>query len=136
MQFKLSFCDPFKKEIVELGDISEEKIIESFENIQWTDYLKRMENVNQSDIYYSPSFEIENKENKNGLSISAVGTPSAFEYYIFYRRPKIRKKLFGLMNTMDENYLTDVTGQTKKDALDCLNALKNNNLDFLDNKVK
>ena len=136
MQFKLSFCDPFKPDIIELGDISAEKIIESFEKINWADYLLRMENVNQSEIYYSPSFEIENKENKNGLSISAVGSPENFEYYIFYKRPKMRKRFFGLMNTMDENYLSDITGQTKKDALDCLNAMKNNNLDFLDNKVK
>lgn len=40
MPFKLSFCDPFKPDIVELGDIHAEKIIESFEKINWADYLK------------------------------------------------------------------------------------------------
>jgi hypothetical protein len=136
MKFRHSFCDPFKKDIVELGDLPAEKIIETFENIPWADYLKKMEVTEQSAIYYSPSFEIENKETQHGLSISAVGTPDNFEYYIFYKRPRQVKKIFGLINTMNNNYLTDITGQTKKDVLECLDALRNGNLDLLDNKVK
>ena len=136
MMFKQSFCDPFQKDIVELDDLPAVKIMEAFENIPWADYLKRMEDIDQSALYYSPSFEIENKENQHGLSISAVGSPDSFEYYIFYKRPKQVKLLFGLINRLNNNYVTDITGQTKKDALECLDALRINNLDFLENKVK
>ncbi len=136
MKFKLSFCDPFQKEITELGEITSNEVIESFQKIPWTDFLKRMEMVPPSDIHYSPSYEIKNMDNNNGLSISAVGSLADFEFYIFYKRPKLVKKFFGLIKAMNNEYLTDITGQTEKDALDCLNALRTNDLDFLENKVK
>ena len=130
MEFSVSFCDPFKKDIVEMGDIDKDKVVEIFEDIKWNSYLSKMKDVRDEDIYFSPSFEIENKENKNGLSISAVGEPDNFEFYIFYKRPKMIKSFFGLLKKMKEDFLTDVTGQTKKDAL-----LKND-ADFLETKIK
>jgi len=130
MEFSISFCDPLKKDIVEMGDIAKDKVFEIFEDIKWNSYLSKMKDVRDEDIYFSPSFEIENKENKNGLSISAVGEPDNFEFYIFYKRPKMIKSFFGLLKKMKEDFLTDVTGQTKKDAL-----LKND-ADFLETKIK
>jgi len=130
MEFSVSFCDPFKKDIVEMGDIAKDKVFEIFEDIKWNSYLSKMKDVRDEDIYFSPSFEIENKENKNGLSISAVGEPDNFKFYIFYKRPKMIKSFFGLLKKMKEDFLTDVTGQTKKDAL-----LKND-ADFLETKIK
>ena len=43
------------------------------------DYLKRMKSAKESEMYYSPSLEVENKNNKNGLSISAI---DGKEWYI------------------------------------------------------
>ena len=97
MKFSVSFCDPFKKDIVELGNIAQDKVFEIFEDIKWNSYLSKMKDVRDEYIYFSPSFEIENKENKNGLSISAVGEPDNFEFYIFYKRPKMIKSFFGLL---------------------------------------
>jgi len=135
MNFKATFCDPFKPDIIELGDIAPEQIVNRFEKIPWSDYLQKMKNVNDSEIHYSPSFEIENKENGHALCISAVGEPNNYEFYIFYKRPKKIKILFGLKGIMKENYTTDITKQTKNDALDCLTALKNNDTAFLSNKI-
>jgi len=136
MEFSISFCDPLKKDIVEMGDIDKDKVFEIFEDIKWNSYLSKMKDVRDEYIYFSPSFEIENKENKNGLSISAVGEPDNFEFYIFYKRPKMIKSFFWAAEKMTEDFLTDVTGQTKKDALDCLSALLKNDVDFLENKIK
>ena len=133
--FRASFCDPFKPEIIELGDIQKDKIIEKFESIPWTDFLKRMESAKDSEIFYSPSLEIENKETKLGLSISAVGVPDKYEFYIFYKRPKKVKIFLGLKEKIKEDYLTDKTGQTKQDVLDCLNALLRNDSEYLSNKI-
>ncbi|WP_303922888.1 hypothetical protein [Draconibacterium sediminis] len=72
MNFRASFCDPFKPDIIEIGKIEQEKILETFHKIPWSDYLAKMETAKQSEIYYSPSLEIENKDNKNGLSVSAI----------------------------------------------------------------
>ena len=136
MKFRASFCDPFKPDIIEMGDIPEETIIDRFEKIPWSNLLKEMEGKTDDEIHFSPSLEIENKENSNGLSISAVGDPYNIEFYIFYKRPKLVKILFGLSTRMNDNYTTDIKGQTKKDVLDCLKALLKNDLAYLENKIK
>ena len=133
MSFRASFCDPFKSEIIELGEIKKDKIIERFESIPWNEYLEKMKTANDDDLYYSPSLEIENKENKNGLSVSAV---DGKEWYIFFKRPKMVKKFFGLSEKMENNYLTDITGQTIDDVRKCLKALINNDLEYLEEKIK
>ncbi len=124
---------PFKKDVIELGIIEKEKVIEKFNSIEWSDYLKRMELANKSEIYYSPSLEIENKTNKNGLSISAIDEK---EWYIFYKRPKMVKVFFGLFEKLDENYLTEIKVQTKQDVINCLNALLKNDLEFLAKRIR
>ena len=133
MNFRASFCDPFKPDIIELGDIEKEKIIKKNKKIPWNKLLDEMKLKKESEIYYSPSLEIENKENKNGLSVSAV---DGKEWYIFYKRPKMVKKFFGLTEKIDKNYLTDVKGQTEDDVKECLIALINNDLEFLEKKIR
>ncbi len=135
MNFRASFCDPFQKDIAEFGSISEDGILHKFEKTPWTDILRQMSNAKDEEIHYSPSLEIENKDNKHGLAISAVGDPDNFEFYIFYKRPKNVKSFFGHREKTNENYTTDKTGQTKQDVIDCLNALLKNDTEFLANKI-
>lgn len=133
MNFRASFCDPFKSDIIEIGGIGKDEIMEHFESIPWTELIEKMKNANENDIHYSPSLEIENKTNKNGLSVSAVdGT----EWYIFFKRPKLVKKFFGLIEKMEDSYLTDITGQSIDDVRKCLTALINNDLKYLEEKIK
>ncbi len=133
MNFRASFCDPFKPDIIEIGDIDKDKVLELFNQIPWTEYIEKMKTANNTEIYYSPSLEIENKNNRNGLSVSAIDEE---EWYIFFKRPKRVKRFFGLSEKMNENYLTDIQGQTKKDVRDCLDALIRNDLLFLEDKIK
>ena len=133
MNFRASFCDPFKPNIVELGTIDKNKIMETFDKIPWTDYLKKMKAASEKNIYYSPSLEIENKTNKNGVVVSAV---DGKEWYIFYKRPKLVKKFFGLFETMNNDYTTEIHGQSEKEARECLTALVNNDLNFIDEKIR
>lgn len=116
-------------------DKSGDDIIDKFEKTQWADFLARMANVNENEIYYSPSLEIENTDTTNALTISAVGEAIDYEFYIFYKRPKKIKLFFGLKEKMDESYLSDKTGQTSQDVVDCLKALINNDTDYLSNKI-
>lgn len=135
MKLKASFCDPLNPDVIEIGDISKDTIIAHFEKIDWNGYLQKMAAAKHDEIYYSPSFEVENLENKSGLVISAVGDPDNYEFYIFYKRPKKVKVFFGLIEKLNENYSTDIKGQTTNDALDCLKAILRNDMDFLANKI-
>lgn len=136
MSFNVSFCNPFQKEIIELGIISKDDIIKKFEETAWNDMLRQMGATNENEIFYSPSLQIENKETKHSLEISAVGEPDNFEFYIFYKRPIKIKSFLGFREKMNEEYTTDLAGQTHQDVIKCLTALINNNLDFLSNKVR
>ena len=133
MNFRASFCDPFKSDIIEIGDIERDKIMELFEKIPWSEYLKKMQTTKDDKICYSPSLEIENKDNRNGLTASAI---DGREWYIFYKRPKLVKRFFGLIEKMDNDYLTEVHKQTENDVRSCLEALIRNDLQFLENKIK
>ena len=135
MNFRTSFCDPFQKDIIEFGNIPKDSILDKFEKTPWADILRQMSYAKEDEIYFSPSLEIENKDNRHGLSISAVGDPDNFEFYIFYKRPKNKKSFFGLKEKTNENYTTDKTGQNKQDVLDCLNALFRDDTEFLANKI-
>lgn len=133
MNFRASFCDPFKPDIIEIGYISTNEILEKFDEIPWKEYLEKMKTAKQNEIHYSPSLEIENKDNKNGLSVSAL---DGIEWYIFYKRPKLVKRFFGLIEKMDNNYVTEILGQTENDVRSCLEALIKNDLQFLEEKIK
>jgi hypothetical protein len=135
MSFRASFCEPLNPEIIELGEIHSDSIIDKFETINWSGYLRAMQFADQKEIQYSPSLEIENKDNQHGLAISAVGDPDNFEFYIFYKRPKKVKRFFGLIEKVDNNYISDKTAQTRKDVLDCLTALIRNDTHYLANKI-
>ena len=136
MAFKAIFCDPIVKDIIDLGFISQEQIIDTFNGIDWDKHLNSIKNVPEDKIFYSPSFEIENLDNENGLAISAVGDAGNYKFYVFYKRPKTVKKLFGLTSKFDKGYLTDVTGQNKSDVIKLLTALVKNDLDLLDREIK
>jgi hypothetical protein len=94
-----------------------------------------MKVLKAEEINYSPSLEVENRDTKHGLAISAVGDPDNYEFYIFYKRPKKVKVFLGLKEKTRENYITDKTGQSKQDILDCLNALLRNDTDYLADKL-
>lgn len=121
--FRASFCDPFKPDIVELGTIAEADIIPTFEKIPWQEYLTKMGEVSDKEIFFSPSLEVENRQTRHGLSISAVGDANGYEFIVFYKRPKMVKVFFGLKQKMDNNYLSDRDGMSAADASDCLRAL-------------
>ena len=132
MKFRASFCDPFNPTIIELGEIPRDKIFEKFDSFPWLDLIKKMSTAKQNEIHYSPSFEVDNLDNKNGLSVSAI---DGKEWYIFYKRPK-KVKVLGLFEKLNQNYLTDIKGQTEEEVRNCISALLDNNLDYLDNKIK
>jgi hypothetical protein len=136
MSFSASFCDPLKSDVIELGSINTSSIIETFRRVPWSDYLEKMENARECDIHYSPTLEIENNDNKHGLSISAIGEKDNVAFFIFYKRPKHVRKYFGLIQKFDNHYSTEISGQTSATVIECLQALIDNQLDFLDNKIK
>lgn len=117
-----------------MGDIEKEKIIDILDRFPWTDLLDKMKGAKESEIHFSPSIEFENKTNRHGICISIIGDDSGHEFYIFYKRPKMISRFFGLMKTIDDNYLSDRTGQTDSDVKEAVTALVNGDLTTLEKK--
>ncbi len=137
MKYTLTFCDPLKKDIIALGDVESGNVVEVFNTTKWNDFLSSMENKKQNEIFWSPSLEIYNPENKNGLSVSAVGKPNDYKFYVFYKRPKVVKSFLGLTAPKLKNdYVSSALNQTAEDTRFYLTALLNNNLDYLEEKIK
>ena len=63
--FRHSFCDPFKPDIIDLGDVETHEIVNRFEQLPWDDIIGKMSEADESSIYFSPSLEIEDKINVN-----------------------------------------------------------------------
>ena len=122
-EFRYSICEPLNPKVIEKGMIAPDSVIGLFNDFQWDYYLKKL--------------EVENKANKNGLTISAVGDPEDPEFYIFYKRPisVVKKQFFRKPQTVVEDYVSEITGQTKEDVIECLNALIKNDQEFLRRKI-
>ncbi len=136
MPFKATFCDPFKKDIIVLGEIEQNAVIDSFINIPWEKYLNDMTNTPDDKIYYSPSLGIENTANNSSLEISAVDDGTRMVFYVFYQRPKMVTKFFGLKKEMIKDYISNITDQNKENVIMYLEALLNNNLELLESRIK
>ncbi|MDR6763574.1 hypothetical protein J2Y38_003795 [Flavobacterium sp. 2755] len=133
-QFRYSICEPTNPNIIEKGKIDSSEILELINNFPWKKYLQEMENT--KDPYYSPSLEFENLNNKNGLSISAVGTSEKFEFYVFFKRPKMQKTWFGLIEKLNNNYTSELLDQNEEKTIEIVKALVNDDLNFLERKFK
>ena len=133
--YKATFCDPFKKDIIDLGYVAEDEIMNLFYKTNWDDYLKRMSESAGAKIYYSPSLEIQRVDINLGLSISVIENDSGYEFYVFYKRPKTVKTFFGLGKRLMKDYITDKQGQTRADVIDYLNALMDGNAEYLEQRL-
>ncbi|MFH7001521.1 hypothetical protein [Flavobacterium bizetiae] len=130
--FRYSICEPVNPEIIEKGRVDSSEIVQIFECFPWKLHLEKMENA--KNIYYSPSIEFENLSNKNALAISAVGTPDQYEFYIFFKRPKVQKTWFGFSEKLNNNYTSDLLDQNKETTIELLKALVDNNLNYLESR--
>ena len=100
MEFKAFFFDPIEAALIELGYIAQDTIIDTFEKIDWNDYLQKSKNAKIDEIYYHPTFEVEHNKSKNGLSISVIGEPNNYAFKITYKRPQKVKSIFEQKNSL------------------------------------
>jgi hypothetical protein len=70
MQLKAFFCDPLLPQEIELSAISPDTIIDQFEKIEWNDYFQKIRTPQKlDDVYFAPSFVVENTEDKTELFV-------------------------------------------------------------------
>ncbi len=133
--YRYSICEPDNPEVIEKGSIRKEMIMETFDQYPWMEKLKKITDMGEDNIYFSPSLEFENLDTTHAVSISILGDTSKYEFYTFYRRPKTFK-ILGLFKKKMDKYLSDITGQTKEDAARLLTAFLDNDYGYLEEVMK
>lgn len=137
MRLKASFCDPLKHDVIDLGIVHSDELIDKFKTIDWSSYLQSMVGKKENEIFFSPSFEVQNIENANGVAISAIeANNKEIVFYVFFKRPKKVKTLMGLREVKKPDYVTEILNQSEADVLLYLHALQRNDLAFLEEKIK
>lgn len=109
-------CEPDVPNVIEKGPIPKEEIMETFENFPWMDRLRKCVEM-KDDACFSPSVGFRNLDTMQGVEFSIVGTEAEYEFYIF-------------------NDFSNITRQTKEDAIQFLRAFINNDMDYIIEKMK
>jgi len=132
--FRYGICDPLKEAPIDMGPIDTFKLLDVVDRFPWQELVDKVKDVDESKIYFSPSLEIENTANRHSITISNIGGVPEHEVYIFYKRPKLVSKFFGLIRYQDENFLSDRTEQTLRDAREAVIALINDDFKTLEER--
>ena len=105
--FRYAVCDPLKPDPLEMGAIEREKILETFDRFPWADLFNKMKTVEEEDVYYAPTLEIENKINRHILSITLREIDGHHKFNIFYSRPKTVTRFFGLIKDTNDYFFSE-----------------------------
>lgn len=98
MNYTYSICHIDKSEIEYNNEtIDKEQILDIVKNYPWSDELKRMNEIDESKICYSPSLDFKNIDDSHSFCLTAEGEPMNYSYSVWYKRPIKKKVLFGLM---------------------------------------
>ena len=125
MEYKCSYLLPDRPNSIDKGSMAKEEGLSFFESYNWNEELKRMNKLPDSKIHYSPSIKFDDLAENKWIEISAVGEEDNFVFYLFYKRKKEVKRLFGLRTKMDENYVSDLTDISPERTLVILNNFFN-----------
>jgi len=110
--YQWTVCDPLNESIINKGAIDKSQILETFNTFPWSEMLEKMESVDSSEIYFSPSLEFKVDSHSRGMTFSAVGKPDDFIFYIFYQRPEKIKKWFGFVEKEEPKFVSDIVDQS------------------------
>lgn len=131
---KYSICDPFNPEVIEKGEILATEFFKVLDEFPWLEWLEKCNQVQASEIYFSPSLELRNESNSHAISVSLVGDENENEFYLFYKRPKLieKKSWFKTVQVMEPNFLSERQMQSIDNVRDAFKALIENDFEKLD----
>lgn len=134
--FSYSICEPLNPMIIQKGEILHEEMANVFHSFPWSDYLAQIEQAKESEIYYSPSLEFQNQNNKQSIIASAVGDPDEYEFYLFYRFPNTKSIPNPQTGEVEAFIMYEIRAQKHQDFLNCIRALIEEDTAYLRKKFE
>ena len=132
--FRHTICDPLQPAIIKRGKVKRDRLVALFEAHPWQTELAKLNGVPDEEIHYSPSIEFENVVTGRGMVLSAIGEPDDHRFHVFYKRPKERRLLFGLIKQIDREFTTELLDLSREEARTLLQALVDRNWTLLEEK--
>ena len=85
MEYKCSILTPGKPDPIPKGNMDKNEALLFFEKYNWQEELKRMDNLPEDEIQYSPSIHFDDLTSKKSIELSIVENKVGdFLFYIFY----------------------------------------------------
>lgn len=118
MIYKYSICHPDKPEIeYPENNLNDSEIINLIRLYPWTNILKSMEKIHEDRIFFSPSLDFKEMNEKRSLGITATLENGRPEFSLWYNRPIKSRPLFGLLGEKTKMELIDKWGFTLEKAV-------------------
>ena len=134
-KFRHNVYDPTYHEMIEYGIIGKEKVLDVFDGFQWNKLVEKyiLAMKNNEEVFFLPALEFMNETNEYGICIE-THPETSHEFEIYFCRPKVVSKFFGVVKHIDKLFTSIRTGQTLGDAREATVALINNNMDALEKR--
>lgn len=136
MNFNYSICHIDKADIEHKDEvINKDQVLDIVESYPWAEELKRMKEIDESKICYSPSLDFKNIDDNHSFCLTAEGEPLKFSFSVWYKRPVKKKVLFGLMAEKEKFEVIDKQFEKDK-AFVLLNNFLNKEYGLIEQEMK
>lgn len=108
MHYKHSICHPENPEIeYPYKELTTEQVRETARHYPWKQELQKLKTMPPEVINYSPSLDFTNLQDNHSLCLTAEGDPEEYAFSVWYKRPVMRKVLFGLLGEREKMEVID-----------------------------
>ncbi len=134
MSFTYSICEPWEKEIIYVNEHFPGKdIINIAKNYPWLEKLRKSDEFPCSEIYYNPSLDFQNSNDKKRFCLTAnLSETNELEFSLWYFRPKKKSIFFGLLGEKQKMEVDDVGYYNSDEAIKYLEYFINGQYNLIE----
>jgi hypothetical protein len=137
MPYKYSICYPNKKDIEYPSQILEEdQVLDLVKNYPWNEQLDLTKKLNENEIFYSPSIDFTNTQNKISFCLTAHIEKGQTMFSIWFKRPKEVNVLFGILGKKNKIVVDDFWSLSLEGSTKYLEYFLNNEYQKIENLYK
>lgn len=108
MYYKHSICRPESPEIeYPEKKLTAEQVREIARKYPWKQELQKLKTLPPDEINYSPSVDFINLQDNHSFCLTAEGEPEEYLFSVWYKRPVLKKVLFGLLGEREKMGVID-----------------------------
>lgn len=126
MKYEINYISPFKKKKEKLGKFNADQVTAEFNKISWDNLSKQLSERGASE-YDSPSFGVENIDNKLGLILAPINN----EGWLIYFKAEENQKYFFNLFSRRKMVVKEKRNQEIDIARKCLSAFIEEDYNFL-----